>query len=229
MHEKKSYYAYVLLLAIIVAAYSIGPFVARNYQSVRLIGWDTLILWALGFAALLFQKQAGFPDLMDKDVKPRHRFWLPVVIGMVFGLADIFVFEVIIQHPAYHALPPFLQPFPYSILLYTSGAVYVEILHRLLPLTLVMLLARKFIPAHYQNHIFWLFAILTSIWEPLEQLPAGNGWLIAYALISGFAFNFLQAIFFKKAGWMASLWIRLGHYLLWHILLGIYVQYRVIM
>jgi hypothetical protein len=64
MNEKKSYYAYVLLLAILVAAYSIGPFVAKNYQSVRLIGWDTLILWALGFAALLFQKQAGFPGLM---------------------------------------------------------------------------------------------------------------------------------------------------------------------
>jgi hypothetical protein len=182
----------------------------------------------LGFAALLFQKQAGFPDLIDKEIKPSLRFGIPLIIGIFFGFADILVFEIILSHPVYTTLPPFLQPFPYSILLYTSGAVYVEILHRLLPLTLFMLLSGRFLPGKSQNLVFWIFAVLTSIWEPLEQLPAGKWELIAYSFSSGLAFNLLQAYFYRRAGWLASLLIRLGHYLLWHILLGIYIQFWVI-
>lgn len=35
------------------------------------------------------------------------------------------------------------------------------------------------------------------------------------ALISGFAMNFLQAFYFKKAGFLASITIRLDPYLIW--------------
>jgi hypothetical protein len=91
-----------------------------------------------------------------------------------------------------------------------------------------MIVARKFLPVSYHNAVFLVFAILTSVWEPLEQLPSGNWWLIIYSFASGFIFNLLQAIIYKKAGWFASLFIRLGHYLIWHILLGLYVQYWVL-
>jgi len=226
--NKRSYFAYIFLLAIVVATFIIGPLVARNQSSIRLVGWDLLLLWLLGFLAVAFQKQAGFFDLMDKLVSHANRFALPLVIGILFGIADILVFEIILRHPAYTALPPFLQPFPYSILLYTSGAVHVEILHRLLPFTLIMLLSGRFLPAKYQHTVFWTMAILTSLWEPLQQLPSGAWGLIFYSLVSGFAFNLLQAVFYRKAGWLASLFIRLGHYLCWHILLGIYIQYVVL-
>jgi hypothetical protein len=149
---------------------------------------------------------------------------LPFLIGISFALADVLVFEVIIRHPEYTTLPPFLQPFPYSVILYTSGAVYVEILHRLLPLTLIMFVSIKYFSGKYTGLVFWAAAFLTSVWEPLEQLPDGSTALIIYSFASGFAFNFLQAIFYKKSGWPAALFVRLGHYLIWHILLGIYLQ-----
>jgi hypothetical protein len=66
---------------------------------------------------------------------------------------------------------------------------------------------------------------LTSIREPLEQLPDGEYWFVGYSLITGLLMNYYQAVYFKKAGFLASLTVRLGHYLFWHILLGIYVQY----
>lgn len=223
--SKRSYYSYVLLLAIIVATYIAGPLAARNEPGLRLIGWDLLVLWLLGFVALNFQQQAGFPEMDGKPVNRFYRIVLPVGIGILFGLADVVVFEVILQHPPYEKLPPFLQPFPYSLFLYTSGAVYVEILHRLLPLTLIMVLVHRFLPARHHVWIFWIFATLTSLWEPLEQMPTGQAWLMVYSFASGFAFNFLQAVFYKKAGWLASLFVRLGHYCCWHILLGIYVQF----
>jgi hypothetical protein len=91
-----------------------------------------------------------------------------------------------------------------------------------------MLLARKFLPEKYHSLVFWIFAVLTSVWEPLEQLPTGSWALVTYSLVTGFFFNLLQAIFFRKAGWLASLFVRLGHYLLWHILLGIYIEFFVL-
>jgi hypothetical protein len=36
--------------------------------------------------------------------------------------------------------------------------------------------------------------------------------------------NFLQAIHYRKAAFLATLSLRLGHYLLWHVLLGVYVE-----
>jgi hypothetical protein len=37
--------------------------------------------------------------------------------------------------------------------------------------------------------------------------------------------NLSQAVYFRKAGFLASLTLRLGHYILWHILLGVHVEY----
>jgi len=225
--NRKSWIAYLLVLLVLIITFFAGPFLDKGNFTIRLIGWDLLILWCIGIIALLFQKQAGFPQLIDDGVKPFKRYGIPFLIGTIFGLADVFVFEVLLTHEPYQGLPPFLQPFPYSLFLYGSGAVHVEILHRLLPLTFAMLISWKFLPVRYHPVIFWVFAILTSVWEPLEQLPSGSWQLIAYSFISGFVFNLLQAIYYRKAGWLASLFIRLGHYFWWHILLGIYVQYLV--
>jgi hypothetical protein len=219
---------YVLILGVILGAYIAGPLVAANHESIRLIGWDLMLLWVIGVLAVFVQTQAGFPELADVRVNNARRFGWPVLIGMIFGLADVVVFELILKHPPYQKLPPFLQPFPYSLLLYSSGAVYVEILHRLLPLTLIMFLARKFLPEKYQAVAFWIAAMLSSLWEPLEQLPQGAVWLVIYSFLSGFAFNLIQAVAYRRSGWLASLFVRLGHYVIWHIMLGLFVQYFVL-
>jgi hypothetical protein len=84
---------------------------------------------------------------------------------------------------------------------------------------------RWYAEGKYFNAFFWTGAILTSLREPLEQLPNGETLFVVYSLLTGFLMNFLQAIYYKKSGFLASLAVRLGHYLFWHILLGIYVQY----
>lgn len=37
---------------------------------------------------------------------------------------------------------------------------------------------------------------------------------------SGFAFNLTQAYFFRQYGFLAALSVRLGDYLVWHIIYG---------
>jgi hypothetical protein len=183
------------------------------------------LILGVGLPFLFLQKQAGIPEFWEKQVSNRIRIWTPALIGIAFGILDVAIIKVILHPEPYSELPPFLQPFPYSLFLYFSGAFEVEIFYRLIPIILVLFVFSKIKNGAYQNQAFWVVAFLTALREPLEQMPSGETWFVSYALISGFAMNFLQAIYLKKAGFMANLSLRLSHYLIWHILLGIYVEW----
>jgi hypothetical protein len=184
------------------------------------------ILWlGLGIPFLFFQHSASLPNFIDPGISNKKRLLQPILMGAIFGMLDIIIIKII-QHPEpYTEIPPFLQPFPYSLFLYFSGALEIEIFYRLIPITLILLIGKKAANGRHFNYFLWFALIATSIREPLEQLPSGEIWYVSYALISGFLMNYLQAIYYKNAGFIASLILRLGHYLFWHILLGIYVQY----
>ncbi len=201
-----------------------GQAIEPHYPSLRVWELTNLLMMSVGLPFLFLQQNARLPDFWQDDISLKDRILYPVLIGMVFGLLDILVFQVILHPQPYTELPPFLQPFPYSVFLYFSGALEVEVLYRLIPLTLILLWGSWFKSGKYYTVIFWIGAILTALREPLEQLPDGNLPLIMYSLITGFLMNLLQAIWYKRSGFLASLFIRLGHYLLWHILLGIYVE-----
>lgn len=188
--------------------------------------WDlgSVLILLAGLPFLFLQKMAGIPDFWDHQIPNRSRIWIPGLIGLGFGILDILIIKGILHPEPYTELPPFLQPFPYSIFLYFSGAFEIEIFYRLIPIVLVLAVFSKIKQGKYLNQAFWGIAFLTALREPLEQWPSGETWFIGYALISGFAMNFIQAIYFRKVGFMGNLSLRLGHYLMWHILLGVYVE-----
>lgn len=216
-------YTVFLFLALIGIYY--GNTFYANYKFIRIWNLTNILLLLIGIPFLFFQTKAKLPNFWQKDISFKFRFLFPTLIGIIFGTVDVLVFKVILHPGQYQELPPFLQPFPYSIFLYFSGAFEVEIFYRLIPLTLILWIGNWFKQGKYYMFFFWAGAILTSIREPLEQLPQGGNLLIVYALLTGFLMNFFQAIWYKKAGFLASLSLRLGHYLIWHILLGIYVEY----
>lgn len=196
-----------------------------TYPGLRIWHLENILLLGIGIPFLFLQTSASLPNFLDLSISNKVRLLHPAIIGAIFGILDIIVIKLI-QHPEpYTELPPFLQPFPYSLFLYFSGAFEVEVFYRLIPLTLILLIGKKIADGRYFNYLLWTAIILTSIREPLEQLPSGEVWYISYALLTGFLMNCLQATYYKKAGFIASLMIRFGHYLFWHILLGIYVQY----
>lgn len=223
---KRSLVSYVIILLFLVVAVLESQGLSGDH--IRLVGWNIILIWLAALIALFFQRAAGFPEWMDERVSNRKRFLLPLGIGLLFGLADLIVFEFILPHPPYRELPPFLQPFPHSIFLYLSGAIYVDVLFKLLPMTLIMAVTLRFSRGKAANIIFWISACILALYEPLEQIPDGSIALIVYAFVSGFAFNLLAIIFLRRYGWLAAMMIRWGHYLLWHILLGIYVEEFVI-
>ncbi len=216
---------YCSFLALGIAGIIFGNAIKNEYSFLRIWEFQNILILLFGVPFLFLQSKANLPDFLDKKVLNTEKFLKPVLIGAAFGILDVWVIKFIMHPEPYTELPPFLQPFPYSIFLYFSGALEIEVFYRLIPITLILLLGKWFSDGKYFNIFLWSAIIFTSLREPLEQLPNGELWFVTYSFLTGFLMNYLQAIYFKNAGFLASLTLRLGHYLFWHILLGLYVQY----
>lgn len=216
------FYFFFITLAVTGIIY--GEQLIETYPGLRLWPWSNIALIAIGIPFLFFQQPARLPELWDKKIPLSKRILQPVLIGIIFGLADLLLIEYVLQNQPHNSLPPYTQPFPYSIFLYSSGAFEIEVFYRLIPITLVLLIFAKIKEGKYWLPAFWIIALLSSIREPVEQLPGGPLWFIIYAVLSGFAMNFIQVWYYRKAGFSASLFIRLGHYFVWHILNGILIE-----
>lgn len=224
-YNKQNLIIYLAFMFIAFLGIIYGNAIKTDYNNLRIWSYENILLLGIGIPFLFLQSKASLPDFLDSSVPNKKRFFYPLLIGVLFGLLDIIVIKLI-QHPEpYTELPPFLQPFPYSLFLYFSGALEIEVFYRLIPLTVLLLIGKWTAGGKYFNYFMWTAIVLTSLREPLEQLPSGNTLLIIYSLLTGFLMNYFQAVYFKKAGFLASLTLRLGHYLCWHILLGVYVQY----
>jgi len=211
-----------LLLAACGIVY--GSAIQGIWPNIRLWDWSAWGWLLLGIPFLFLQQKAGLPDLWDRNQRLRNKLWMPVAIGMMFGIADLIVIEYVLPHPRHTSLPPYTQPFPYALLLYASGGFEVEVFYRLIPITLGMLFLQRWREGRFAQAGFVTLAILTALREPLEQWPSGPAWFVAYALASGFAMNGLQALLLRRHGFAAPVAIRMGHYLVWHILNGILIQ-----
>lgn len=174
----------------------------------------------------------GLLMLMPWDINPlqhqvptlRIQCWFPALLGVAFGIADMVIIEGFINEEPHQQLPPYTQPFPYSVFLYYSGGFEIEIWYRLIPITITLLLFSKISNRRFSNFAFWCVAVISSLVEPLMQFVDQPVWFAIYAMVSGFGMNFLEAITLRNSGFWSALNIRLGHYLIWHILNGIIIQ-----
>jgi len=223
--KRQNLITYCFFLVIPAAGLLYGNSIKGDYSFLRVWEWSNILLLLIGIPLLFFQQEARLPDFWQTGISSKKRFYLPALTGIGFGLLDILVIKAIMHPEPYIDLPPFLQPFPYSLFLYFSGALEIEVFYRLIPLTIILFIGSRYKEGKYYTVFFWAGAFLTALREPLEQLPSGNIGLVIYSLVTGIAMNLLQAIWYKRAGFLASLSLRLGHYLIWHILLGIFVEY----
>jgi hypothetical protein len=216
---------YALFMIIAVTGIVYGNTIRSNFRFLRVWEYENILVLLLGIPFLFLQSKANLPDFFEKSISNKQRFLEPALLGAVFGILDVVVIKLLMHPEPYAELPPFLQPFPYSVFLYFSGAFEIEVFYRLIPLTVILLAGKWFAGGKYLTAFSWTAVVLTSLREPLEQLPNGEAGFVVYSLMTGFLMNCLQGIEFRKAGFLASLAVRLGHYLFWHILLGIYVEY----
>lgn len=174
--------------------------------------------------------------------------WIGMAFGLLamgidaqFGICRIFLQMM--------GLRFFHMKFPASALVYPGGAIIVETLYRLAPLPLVMglvygvvwLFTRRWLPREEgargrTDAVFWVVAATLSLFEPVTQSGViglvlnwttgresrfvGYEGLVAYEFAEGYAFNLIQAYLFRRAGFLASLTMRISMYVIWHVVWG---------
>lgn len=213
-----------ILLFVVIITIIYGEAIAISKPNIRLWNWSNLLLILPLLPLLLMQEKASLPSI-DTINKKKNGWVSTFGIGMIFGILDLIVVKIILHPEPYTEMPPFLQPFPYSLFLYSSGALEVELFYRLIPITVLLLINQFFLKGKYRNGLIVMLAIITSLIEPIQQFPSGALWFIIYATVSGIAMNAWQFKSYMQYGFIASLAVRLGHYLVWHIILGVFVEF----
>jgi len=186
------------------------------------------IVAVAGGVGVHLASRTGFPAAWDRRVNTRMRFGYPLAIGAVFGVVAI-VLDLTTGSIAFildvTGGDRFNAPFPASILLYSGGAVVLEVIYRLLAIPVVLWIAFQLgLPERYRLISFVILAVLTSLIEPLSQaevaFEAGRYDLAYSQFALAFAGNLAQAYFFLRAGFLAAISVRLGNYAVWHVLYG---------
>ena len=186
------------------------------------------IVGLVGGLGVFLASRIGIPAAWDERVSQRTRFVYPLLIGAALGIVSI-ALELITGGISFVIadlnLERFNAPLPGSVLLYGGGAVVLEVVYRLLAIPLVLWIALRLgLPDRYRLAAFVVVALLTSLLEPLGQttvaIEAGRFDLAVSQFALGFGYNFLQAFFFLKGGFLAALSVRWGQYAVWHILYG---------
>lgn len=219
--EKKSALAYaVLILFVIVLRVALTLFPVDHPQARQaLIQWkEIFLLAAMGFALVRLAPRAGFPDLWNDQVSQTSRFLVPAGLAILF--AGLTMAESLLyQWPNFHV------PFPQSVFVYGSASVLYELKYHLMPMVLIVWAGYDLgLGDTGGRRLFWIVAILVSVYEPLNQLPG----MVKMGMVSGtfsiaasgtkiFLGNLVPLYLFRRSGLLAMIVFRFVTYMLWHV------------
>lgn len=155
-------------------------------------------------------------------MSPLRRFGAPAAVGL--GLGTLFLTTDVITgfsqlQAAAFGLDMVVIPPPGGLLVYAAGAIYSEVLFRLLPIPpLLWLISSVLLRGRGQQATFWTLAVLSSLLEPLAQSPVTLGLpplTVAAVLTQQFTSNLAQAVCFRRYGLLAAIGLRLAFYLVY--------------
>jgi hypothetical protein len=151
---------------------------------------------------------------------------LSLVSGAIFGAAALAVdyyagFSKLIASQL--GISSIHIALPASAYIYAAGAIAVECLYRLIPVSvLYAIIARLTLKGRGEGAVFWTLAFLSSLIEPLSQAPlAGAEPSLVWVLFGFiFLFNLSEAALWRRFGWPAPIVSRLSFYAVWHVVFG---------
>jgi hypothetical protein len=190
--------------------------------------WPVIgVLTLAGGCAVWLGPRTGLPDLWDPSVSPRKWLLFAAITGLGLGVINLayaaFTGSARVMAEA-AKVASINVPFPESMVFYSGGAILVEALYRLIPITLLLwLIANVIARRRGQAPVFWVLALLTSALEPagLVGLLAGHPDLMLVMAVAGYGINLFEAWLFWRHGFLAPLVFRLAYYLVWHIVGGL--------
>lgn len=233
---------WLILVAYAAAArLALGLMAPLNVRQVAAdLSWANIAVFAiLGLIGAWLCERTGFMPALDARVTGRQRFLIPLFMGA--GLAVVAILIDMVTHgtrfiQTQTGQPSFNVYFPASLLVYTAGIMGVEAFFRVFPLPILQGLFSNLITRNrWPEWVYWVLAIIFSLAESATQ-GLGIVFLKASAdlthvlltiflpyFVTNYPLNLGQAIFFRRRGLLASWSMRLGFYLLWHILYGNFI------
>lgn len=229
---------FALVGYLILAKFLLALLPAINVQIIASeFSWSTIgVVAVMGLIGAVLAEPTGFMPAFDGRISNRQRFVLPLLAGM--GIAVLAVLIDIVTHgtkfiEAQTGEASFNVSFPTSLFVYTAGAVSVEALYRLLPFPVIFgLIGYLILRRRWEARTFVAVALILSLFEGLTQglgillmKPTENVWVPFFTLflpyfITNYPLNLTQAFLFRKYGLLASFTMRVGYYLIWHIVYG---------
>lgn len=186
-----------------------------------------LVLYGLlGAAGLWLSRRTGFPRMWDPNISNRGRFLLPAVIGVVTGLGMIGM-DLWLRIANYSQIPQ--TELPEGLLAVIIAGITEEIALRLflIPL-LIWLVSGLVLKGRWQEQTFWGAAGVVAVlytWLAVGALlgraeiadvgRAPPFYILGFPTI--LLYSLLAAWFFRRAGFLAVLSLRIGFYFVWHI------------
>jgi hypothetical protein len=215
--------AYLALAKVLLDAFLPHAFASQDQRDV--FAWPMILgLGAAGLFGVWLAHRTGFPAAWGQDATVRGRLLVPAAVGLALGawyVAYDLVTGVSASLNAAHGVERHYTDFPSMFLIFTAAAVLVEPLYRLLLIPLPLwLLSNVLLRGRWQAPLFWTIAILASLFEPLDQARAVTDMAPALwwaQVAQGFGVNLVQAYFFRREGFVASVAVRLAFYLVWHV------------
>ena len=214
--------AYLALVKIVI---TLLPASFRSPEQSAVFGWPFIGLWMVtGLIGIYFASKTGFPAAVDERLSNQRQFLPPILLGLAFSLPFIAV-DRLTHFTAWLAAqrgqPGINIDFPASVLIYSGGAVIVEVFYRLFLVPLLLwLISNVLLKRRGQEGIFWALALITSLIEPLTQdldlAQLGVGVMLTVIGLN-YSLNFAQAVLFRKYGFLAAILMRVAFYAIWHI------------
>ena len=174
-----------------------------------------------GFFVLKLAPMSGFEQFYPSQ-KPLFRsFGTPLLIGLSIGLINISL-------DLTFALGNIHADFPVSIPYYFAGGLYSEIMYKLLPLGILhWALSYWLLDNKHQDACFWILALIVCFYEPYSVLQLANNpnvpgnmsnTTLVYSLVAiTYGINLLGSYLFWTRGFLATLSLRWGLYITWHV------------
>lgn len=216
--------AYLALVAFLVTVVFPVQFVDRS-QSGFFETQAVIALGVMGLIGVFLSMRTGFPNAWDSRISNTQRFAIPIATGLLLGslfLATDLITDMSRLQEEHLNIQSTDVAFPGSLFVYSAAAIFVEVVYRLLTIPLLLGLISIFVRSDgARQKVFWVLAILTSLIEPLTNTAASQyltPLALTFVLVQAFASNFLQAVFFRKYGFLAAILIRIAFYIPFHVI-----------
>jgi len=215
---------YLFLAKIILDTFL--PHAFADPAQAELFGLGNLVTFSIiGLVGVFLSQRTGFPNAWTGDHPFKRKFLIPMFTGFGIGILmvsiDLFTgFTKLMA--ARHGVARQFTDLPSMFFVFTSASIIVEVVYRLFLIPfLLWIISNLILKTKAQSTVFWILAVLTSLLEPIGQYPdlqVVPGFLAFLLALIYFGINLTQAGFLRKYGFLAAIMIRMGFYLVWHVL-----------